>query len=492
MSVAEPMSAWAPRPHVAHCSLFVPRYAWPPMFFVAVLAAVVAFPLYADDSLWIGAAVFTMTLVGLHMLKAMRRVPWLPGFIAIVAALQGVFAPWAAYHLPVAPEAIRMATDAGEYFRFAVPSLLALVAGMYAPLLRPGRRLPEPRPLRPSVPPKLSGQLDALVIAGVAVQVAIVPLVPDSLRFAATLLGYVGYSAAFAQLVLRVPGWPWRVAAILLLEAIICAISGGQFLNLVMWAGQTLILLMHVYRLPARRVLILAAVSLLVILAINGFKGRYRLETQVENLGTSDRAVLAARRFVQVATDPKRLFAPENLAFNAARINQGAITSRIMYWTPAFEPLARGETVIEAIRSAVLPRFLDPDKYVAGSYDLYPRFTGLTLINGTSIGLSIPGEMYANFGVFGGIVGVFVYGTLIGFVFRFFVQRSRRSALWWAWLPMITLSTVSAEQGLGETLNQVAKSLIIMIVAVAFLPAWRTLRRPRQVARPLMAPEGSR
>ena len=132
---------------------------------------------------------------------------------------------------------------------------------------------------------------------------------------------------------------------------------------------------------------------------------------------------------------------------------------------------------------------------VAGGHDLYQQYTGLELINGTSIGLSIPGEMYVNFGVFGGVIGVFVYGALLGLVFRFFVERGRWNRLWWAWLPMITLSTVSAEQGLGETLNQVSKSLVVMAAVVTFLPGGQTLRRRRARASasvPVLAQDASR
>jgi len=136
---------------------------------------------------------------------------------------------------------------------------------------------------------------------------------------------------------------------------------------------------------------------------------------------------------------------------------------------------------VTGVRAAVVPRVLDPGKFVVGGRDMIPRFTGISLLNGTAMGLSIPGEMYANFGLGGAIVGTFLYAVALGLLYRAFVRRARASVLWWAWAPFIFFSTLSAEQGFAENANAVTKTLLIMWVFVKVVPAWRAL--PRRLVR---------
>jgi hypothetical protein len=170
------------------------------------------------------------------------------------------------------------------------------------------------------------------------------------------------------------------------------------------------------------------------------------------------------------------LFSPANILANVYRMNQGYITSRVLAWVPNAEPYARGETVLTAIRASIVPRVLDPNKYIAGGSENFTRFTGMLLINGTSMNLSIPGEMYANFGALGGVLAMLAYGGMIGYIYRWFLKASRRSVLWWAWAPYVLYATLSGEDGFGETLNRITKAMLVMAVIVLVIPAWNALR----------------
>jgi hypothetical protein len=72
---------------------------------------------------------------------------------------------------------------------------------------------------------------------------------------------------------------------------------------------------------------------------------------------------------------------------------------------------------------------------------------------------------------------MFLFGVALGFVYLWFVRWARGSPLWWAWAPYVMLYTMQAENGIGEGVNHVAKSFIVMLAAVYYLPAWRALRR---------------
>ncbi|HVE79025.1 MAG TPA: hypothetical protein VNA89_09200, partial [Gemmatimonadaceae bacterium] len=101
-------------------------------------------------------------------------------------------------------------------------------------------------------------------------------------------------------------------------------------------------------------------------------------------------------------------------------------------------------------------------------------------VGSTSINLSVAGELYANFGRSGAIVATLVYGILLGMAFRLFVRWSRQSPYVWAWAPFALISTVSAESGLTEVINQLSKSLPVMLLVTQLVPAWAALRIRRR------------
>jgi hypothetical protein len=161
--------------------------------------------------------------------------------------------------------------------------------------------------------------------------------------------------------------------------------------------------------------------------------------------------------------------------YGVTRLNQGWIISRILYTVPAREPFAAGETIRNAVINAATPRLLSPDKYRSGGYAYFERFTGVAM-NRAAMNLGLSGEMYANFGRPGGIAAVFLWALLLGLVLVRLTRLTERSWLWWAWAPYVMLYTVQAETGVGEVVNQVSKSALVMVAVVTFVPAWRMLR----------------
>jgi hypothetical protein len=95
------------------------------------------------------------------------------------------------------------------------------------------------------------------------------------------------------------------------------------------------------------------------------------------------------------------------------------------------------------------------------------------------MGLSIIGELYANFGMLGGVLTTFLYGCIMGWIFLFFADRAQRNPLWWAIAPTILLPGVEPGFNLEDIFNHIVKS------AVVFAIIWKTIP---PVARLLAAP----
>ncbi|MCF1190798.1 hypothetical protein LRR18_04305 [Mangrovimonas sp. AS39] len=155
------------------------------------------------------------------------------------------------------------------------------------------------------------------------------------------------------------------------------------------------------------------------------------------------------------------------------RLNQGWIISAIMYYTPTFQAYAGGETIKEAIFSSLLPRFLNPNKKVAGGQENFELYTGLPLSGGTSMGMSIIGESYANFGVFNGIVFMLAWGAFLAWYWKKILSFAYDYPLVLMFLPIVFLQVVKAETELSVVLNHLFKASIV--VALFFWAARKYL-----------------
>jgi len=472
--MSAPYYSAAPAPKRPHLTLFIPRGRLSTIVMGSFAFAVALAPSYWDATPWLGLGIFLMAATLWHSMLATARIPWLPGAIIAIAGLQWVLAPWAAYHLPVAPLRQGMSIPPEQYFSFAVPSTVALAVGLLLPIIRDGR-VPVNRTVGARVDAAgLRRTCDAMLVGGMLLRLA-GPFAGVSAGYAVKLVAELAYVGALGSMLMQTNGWRMRVAALFFTEAILNSINGVYF-ELVAWSVHFFLLYSFVHGVRKWKIVTLGSAAVVAVLALNGFKMEFRTDIAGTQLTGMERAALAGQRFISMIGDPRSMFSPDNLAFNISRLNQGITISRVLYWTPSREPFANGETVRAAIAAAALPRALDPDKIVAGGFSYYPRFTGLPLIGGTSINLSMPGELYANFGVGGAIFGMFVIGLLLGLVFRTFVRWSRDSVLWWAWMPYVLFSLIGAESGIAESLNQVVKATLVMIVVIRTVPAWMTLR----------------
>jgi hypothetical protein len=169
-----------------------------------------------------------------------------------------------------------------------------------------------------------------------------------------------------------------------------------------------------------------------------------------------------------------------SLSLVVTRLNQGWIISAIMDHVPAEEPYADGETLKDAVISALMPRILMPDKKTAGGRENFRRFTGLEIADSTSMGISPLGEAYANFGPIGGIVLMAGFGGLFAACFVLAMRFTVTRPSFFFWMPVIFYQAIKAETEFAVVLNQLTKGAIVAIVmyyAIEFNFPTR-LRRP--------------
>jgi len=105
----------------------------------------------------------------------------------------------------------------------------------------------------------------------------------------------------------------------------------------------------------------------------------------------------------------------EHLDMINIRLNQnwlvGACVEHLTYGGAEF---ARGKTLRDAVL-AMIPRILWKKKpVIGGSGSLVTDYTGIAFEESTSVGVGLPLELFANFGMTSVVIGFFVVGVLVG------------------------------------------------------------------------------
>lgn len=418
------------------------------------------------------------------LISASQFVLPLPQAAIIIASIYYVIAPLIGLYYHSADDAGQIKGSPASYFQLAVPCMFALAAGwslfFYKLKCRPLREFA--RHLTESN----TRQFDHLILAGMALAfIRMYVVLPTSLSFPMILLSNIRFIGVFGWVVLGAPGWKVRLFAVFFLELWI-SVSTGFFLDFCLWALNAGVLLISRYQI-SRTVILVAALSAVIMLPALQFakweirRSAWGVDTEfqeIDVLGQRVKLTSLNKPFILVikVIESSQLFFNGDefdlfLATTVARYNQGWIVDRVLTHVPARESFAEGETIRDAMIATALPRFLFPTKMEAGGGKTFTRFTGIKLNAATSMNLGFVGEMYANFGYYGGILGCFVYGAVLAFVMRLIVQASQQRPLAIVFVPFVLNAAVISEVGIVEVANFTLKAGVFAVAMVLFLPS---------------------
>jgi hypothetical protein len=151
-----------------------------------------------------------------------------------------------------------------------------------------------------------------------------------------------------------------------------------------------------------------------------------------------------------------------------SRLNQGWIISALMHHTPTNQPFANGETILASLYKAIVPRFLDQFNTEIKTRDNFIKYTGLYISETTSMGISVAGESYINFGVFGGIIFMGAWGIFLSFIWKQLYLKSLKKPFLIFFLPLIFLQVIKAETELSSSLNHLTKTIVFIFIFIWF------------------------
>ena len=382
--------------------------------------------------------------------------------LLLISALQWIFGAHQSFNFEHQDLRYYMYVDRGSYMSVIVPGFLCFTIGILLIQSRLDIRVVNSKMERfvlsnPNAPILLVGIGFVSPIMG--------QLVPTSLAFVFFLLGNLKYVGALLWLFKPGSSKKWIATGIILLLTLLSSIQIGMFHDLLLWLALLFSFIVLRTNMTLKRRLVFILCGFLFAFLLQSIKSEFRSNLHGNLL--SDKS--ASEIFIELIGDRidrlDELFSDdEYMARINVRLNQGWIISAIIENVPEYEPFAEGETIMEAIRGALVPRFLAPNKKIAGGRENFMRFTGLQLGERTSMGTSVIGEAYANFGKVGSWIFMFFWGLFLSFGFNRLVFYGKGDPLIYVFLPLIFLQVVKAETELFVVLNHFIKSLILVFI----------------------------
>jgi hypothetical protein len=412
---------------------------------------------------WTAIGIGFTLFLGLNLIDQMGKKIPIVELMVTLAGLQWIVGPYLDYNKPFQHFKYYMYVDEPTYMAYAVPIVIAFYIGTL--LFRKdesmegiGERVERLLTNHPKLP-------YLLVIIGFALPFFNF-LVPGSLKFVLFLLGNIKYIGAIYLLFSKSSNRWWVFGGTMLFTAA-TAIAAGMFHDFLLWGMLTFTFVARELKLSYLSKLSIAGLAVFVALSIQTVKHSYR--EMVWNKGYSGNKTQLFMNLVSEAWQNGTVLSPAPDNDANVRLNQGWIISAVINHVPLREPYANGATVTEAIKASLLPRFLAPDKKKAGGQENFARFTGFKLNTGTSMGISLAGEGWANYGYWGGILFLFSWGLFIGWFWQKIIVWSEHFPTLLIWSPMLFLQVVKAESELVVVLNHLAKASMLVFGLLWFI-----------------------
>jgi len=375
----------------------------------------------------------------------------------LLASLQWIVGPLLAYKFNSDDEFYYMAVDLPTYMGYVVPATAFFIFGLYLPVFRKTQKISLFLPKIKQFILKYK-RIDLIFIGIGIVSDILSDIVPESLRFVFFLFSGLRFIGLYF-LFLSQRKNKLLYVIIIMTWLFLSALKDTIFHDFLLWSSFFILIAAFITKPSLQKKLIYLLGILVIIIAIQTVKYSFR---EAVKEGTGSGITLFSDLVEEKVISSNYVSSESNISSMITRINQGWIIARIMSWTPSREPFAGGETISEAIKASFLPRFLFPNKIRAGGRTYFTRFTGKDISNETSMGLSLLGEAYANYGIFGGILFLF----LIGFFYNFFIHKiydlAKKHPSLVFFIPLIFLQVVKAETDFSVILNYLVKASIIV------------------------------
>jgi hypothetical protein len=354
-----------------------------------------------------------------------------------------------------------MPISSDDYFSFAIPGVLAMSLGLRIRLKKLRfRNTPEVYLANAKQALKSKPAIGISLIAIGLISGFLEFLSPDSTKQIFYLADHLTYVGVFYVIYSPYQYKKYIVPGVILLM-LGQSIAIGMFGEMIYILACSVTLMLLGTKVKFRAKLGFAVVGIFMILILQSIKMEYRKVNWVEGKGADP--VYFAALIGNKLSDVSTLLDADNMFWTSVRMNQGWLVAVTMKRVPARHPFGYGESMLESVEAAFIPRFLWPEKPNAGGKANLKKFWGYVIV-GYSMNIGTLGEAYANFDVLGGIFYMFIYGLFFNFFLSSILKLCEKRPTVILWLPYLFFYSISVETDLYTTMGALIKSMIFTFI----------------------------
>jgi len=385
--------------------------------------------------------------------------------ILLLMCAQWVIGPYVDYNAPVQHYRYHMYVSEERYMDLIVPSLILF----FLPTYYCSSKINYVQAIK-RIEAMDGNRLPLLLVVAGFVSELLVRIAPGSIGFVFYLMNGFKFIGVFLLFYTQ-SRIKWRAFAVVFFFELIVVIRAGVFHELLVWGVWAFIFISIQYKTSFLKKIMILLMGFLMMMVLQFAKADYRKKIWFEGYRGNKLSLfieIFADQFTNILEGKNELqqIDKDDASVNS-RLNQGWIISKIMDNIPSKTPYFEGETVKDAVYSSIMPRFLDDSKLVGGGGKLtFKKLTGLHLTSQTSMGVSVLGEAYGNFGVEGAYVFMFLWGLFLSMFIKYIFNKSTLIYSLPLWLPIIFLQVVKAETDMFTVFNHLVKSTIFVVATL--------------------------
>ncbi|HEV9037246.1 MAG TPA: hypothetical protein VGQ51_11515 [Puia sp.] len=291
---------------------------------------------------------------------------------------------------------------------------------------------------------------------------------PVAVRFAFELLFFASFAGFLYVYYQQRSRYRSVVLTVFTIVIVAAAVTSGIF-TIVAYMSLTLFSFFFLGRRASlfKKILVLLF-GVLVLLIIQSVKPTYRIMTWGKSYA-GNKAALFGDLVVEKLSNPN-LISAEAFFPIYERINQGYNVTLVMRRFPQVVPFDMGSNLLRNLASALVPRFLWPDKPNAGGKYNMAYYAGF-YINGWSTNVGPLGEAYGSFGVTGGIIYMILLGAFIRWAYKLVFKLANKMPLLIFWIPVLFYeATYAAETDTLQIMNSLIKAAFFVWLLYKLFP----------------------
>ena len=362
------------------------------------------------------------------------------------------------------------------YFSYAMPAVCAFSVALCYPVKKEGAVLDEGESFK-NLLQEVRNELVTRIRSGIVIVIVgaltffILDAIPDVFKFAVTML----FFSSFAGILYIYYSPKFRSKNVLLISFTVfvlgLAVESGVF-TIVVYMGITIFSFLFLGRKYALwKKFLVFIVCCFILLITQNVKEAYR-DITWRGKEINNKTSLFFNIGIDKVTHVEKLFNTDGFFPIYMRTNQGYNISRVMHRIPSQQDYDDGSHLIVTSASALVPRFIWPDKAEAGGIENMKYFAGIS-IYGWSTNVSPLGEAYGSFGPVGGIFFMFLLGLFIRFIYKRIFLIAQNLPLLILWIPVIFYQiTYSMETDSLQIFNSLLKGVLFLWLLYKITPEW--------------------